>query len=113
MKKALVISIVALLVAAVALVKEFLPCANKTAGISATDVEAVLKDHPEYVVNALQAYDQKLRDEAEAKHKALIKDNEAKLVENNAPFQGPADSKIVMVEFYDYACGYCRRLYPE
>lgn len=113
MKKALVISIVALLVAAVALVKEFLPCANKTAGISATDVESVLKDHPEYVVNALQAYDQKLRDEAEAKHKALIKDNEAKLVENNAPFQGPADSKIVMVEFYDYACGYCRRLYPE
>ena len=113
MKKSLVISILALLVAVAALVKVYLPCMQKTTVDSAANVEQALKAHPEYVVNALQAYEQKMRDEAEAKHQAMIKENEAKLTENNAPFQGPADSKIVMVEFYDYACGYCRRLYPE
>ena len=113
MKKALVISIVALLASVAALVKVYLPCAKKADTNASVNVEHVLKDHPEYVVNALQAYEQKMRDEEEARVQALVKSNEAALKEGNAPFQGPADSKIVLVEFFDYACGYCRRLYPE
>lgn len=113
MKKSLVISIIALLVAVAALVKDYLPCAKKAANTAPVDVEAVLKEHPEYVVNALQAYEQKAREEVEAQARALVKDNEAALVENNAPSQGAADAAIVMVEFYDYACGYCHRLFPE
>lgn len=113
MKKSLVISIIALLVAVAALVKDYLPCAKKTADAAPVDVEAVLKEHPEYVVNALQAYEQKAREEVEAQARALVKENEAALVENNAPSQGAADAAIVMVEFYDYACGYCHRLFPE
>ncbi len=113
MKKALVISIVALLASVAALVKVYLPCAKKADTNASVNVEQVLKDHPEYVVSALQAYEQKMRDEEEARVQALVKSNEAALKEGNAPFQGPADSKIVLVEFFDYACGYCRRLYPE
>jgi len=113
MKKAIVISLLALLVAVAALVKVYLPCTQKVDSATSVDVEQVLKAHPEYVVNALQAYDQKMREEEENRIKALVKDNEAALNESNAPFQGPADSKIVLVEFFDYACGYCRRLYPE
>lgn len=113
MKKSLVISIIALLVAVAALVKDYLPCAKKAADAAPVDVEAVLKEHPEYVVNALQAYEQKAREEVEAQARALVKENEAALVENNAPSQGAADAAIVMVEFYDYACGYCHRLFPE
>ena len=113
MKKALVISVIALLISVAALVKEYFPCAKKAAETASVNVEQVLKDHPEYVVNALQAYDQKMREEAEAQVKALVKSHEAALNEDNAPHQGPADSKIVMVEFFDYACGYCRRLFPD
>lgn len=113
MKKTLFISIIALLAAVAALVKDYLPCAKKAAEAAPVDVEAVLKEHPEYVINALQAYEVKAREEAEAQARALVKDNEAALTENNAPFQGPADAKLVMVEFYDYACGYCHRLFPE
>lgn len=113
MKKTLVISIIALLVAVAALVKDFLPCAKKAAEAAPVDVEAVLKEHPEFVVNALQAYETKAREEYEAKARALIKENVAAMTENNAPSQGAADSKVVMVEFFDYACGYCRMLFPD
>ncbi len=115
MKKSLVISIIALLVAVAALVKDYLPCAKKAAeqNNAPVNVEQILKDHPEYVINALQAYEVKAREEAEAKLKAKIKENEEALKADNAPFQGNADAKIVMVEFFDYACGYCHRLFPE
>ncbi|MBR1648686.1 MAG: thioredoxin domain-containing protein [Alphaproteobacteria bacterium] len=119
MKKSLVISVLALLVAVAAFVKDYLPCAKQAAdSAQATvsgnvDVEAVLKEHPEYVVNALQAFENKAREEMEAQAKALVKASEKALVEDNAPYHGAKDSEIVMVEFYDYACGYCRRLYPE
>ena len=111
MKKTLLISVVALLMAAFALIKVYVPCADKAE--NSVNIEAVLKEHPEYVINALQAYEQKARDEAEAQLKALFKQHEAELNANNAPLQGDANSKVVMVEFYDYACGYCRRLFPE
>ena len=111
MKKTLLVSIIALLLAVVALVKVYAPCASKTE--SAVNVEAVLLEHPEYVINALQAYEMKAREAAEAQLLALVKDNEAALSANNAPMQGNPESKITLVEFYDYACGYCRRLFPE
>ena len=31
----------------------------------------------------------------------------------NTPFVGAADAEKVVVEFYDYSCGYCHRLFPE
>ena len=117
MKKSLFISIVALLVAIVALFKDYLPF-SKPVEVAAPapapiDIEAVLKEHPEYVIGALEAHQEKVRAEMEAHAKALLKENEAAMVENNAPFQGPADAKVAVVEFFDYACGYCRRLFPE
>ena len=120
MKKALFISILALLVAVAALVKDYLPCAQKASVATAPAVaegsfnlEAALQEHPEYVVGALRAYETKMREEAEAHTRALIKDSTEELQADNTAFQGPADAEIVMVEFYDYACGYCRRLFPD
>ena len=112
MKKTFLLSLIALLVSVFALAKVYTPCTEK-AEAAAVDVEAVLREHPEYVINALQAYEQRARDEAEAQLRALIKQNEAAMTVDNAPMQGDANSKIVLVEFYDYACAYCRRLFPE
>ena len=30
----------------------------------------------------------------------------------NSPFVGPKDAKIVLVEFFDFSCGYCKRIAP-
>jgi protein-disulfide isomerase len=38
--------------------------------------------------------------------------NQANLVRMYSPTEGPADAKVVIVDFYDPACGTCRDFYP-
>ena len=58
---AVYVSLVALVVAVIALVMCILCCSCKKGG---ADVEAVLKEKPELVMQAMQAYDAKQREEA-------------------------------------------------
>ena len=118
MKKSLVISVLALLVAVAALAKVLYPC-NKAAekGVDtdfAAQVEKVLNEKPELVVNAMQAYQLKIQEQALAEaEKALSENIDAINNDPNSPVVGPKEADIVLVEFFDYACGYCHRLFPE
>lgn len=119
MKKSLFISIVALLFSVTALVKVYYPC-QKTAkteapaAVAAVNVEEILNEKPEIIFNAMQRYQQKMQEEAMAASKQLIKDNLNEINNDpNSPFIGNENAEIVLVEFYDYACGFCHRLYPE
>ncbi len=120
MKKSLVISILALIVACAALYMVMFPCqkgqkAPVQANVDfATQMENVLKEKPEMIINAMQAYQEKAQLEAIEAAKKLITDNlEAVNNDPTSPVVGDKDSKIVLVEFYDYACGFCHRLFPE
>ncbi len=115
MKKTLFISILALLCSVAALVKVYFPC-QKTADAEgdAATVEAVLNEKPEIIFNAMQKYQEKMQAEALAAAQQLIKDNIEDINNDpNSPFVGKEDAEIVLVEFYDYACGFCHRLFPE
>ena len=115
MKKSLIISIFALVFSAVAMVKVYLPC-GKAAGtteISKEAIEKILNENPVVIVNAMQQYEQQMRAQMEAEANAMIEKHVNDL--NNYEydvFEGPKNAKIVLVEFFDYACGYCHRLYP-
>lgn len=105
----LYVSLVALVVAIAALVMcVFCCCGNKGAM-----VEEALNNNPEMIINAMQKYEQKMRDEAQAQAQKLIMDS-IEEVNNDAdtPFVGNQDAKVVLVEFFDYSCGYCHRLFP-
>ncbi len=104
-----VISIVALIIAIAALVMCIL-CCNKNKSV---DVAETLNNNPEIIVNAMQNYEQKMRENALAQAQKLIDEN-IEAINNNpdSPVVGNKDGKVTVVEFFDFSCGYCHRLYP-
>lgn len=70
-------------------------------------VEAYLLEHPEILPQAMQ----RLQDRTLAK---AVNDNRAAY---ETPFgsawAGAKDGDVVLVEFFDYACGFCRRSNPD
>jgi protein-disulfide isomerase len=80
-------------------------------GGSRADVETIVRayilDHPEIIPEAMQ----RLQDREAAK---VVDANRAAL---ETPFAGAwagaADADVVLVEFFDYACGFCRQSNPD
>ena len=66
------------------------------------------------VIEAIKKYEQAMRDQAAAEAKKLVESHSAELNNDAAtPFVGPENAKVTVVEFFDYSCGYCHRLFPE
>ncbi len=104
------VSLLALVVAIASAVMCFLNCQ----GAKSVNVEQTLMDNPEIIVQAMQKYEDNLRQQALAGAQKLIDENINEINnDGKAPFVGAADAQKVVVEFYDYSCGYCHRLYPE
>lgn len=86
-------------------------CYGKT---SDSSVEKALLKNPSMVIDAIKQYEQNMRDQAIADAQERVK---AHIDEMNndadTPFVGPENAKITVVEFFDYSCGYCHRLFPE
>ncbi len=108
----LFISIAALVLSIVAVIMSLkTPAAPEVA--QSADVEETLNNNPEIIINAMQKYEQKLRDQALANAQKMITDNlDAINNDPNTPVIGNPDGSIMLVEFFDYSCGYCHRLYP-
>lgn len=102
------VSVVALIVAVAALVMSLLNCNKKS-----VDVAETLNNNPEIIINAMQNYEQKMRENALAQAQQLIDDN-IEAINNNpdSPVVGNKEGTVTVVEFFDFSCGYCHRLYP-
>ena len=104
---AVYVSLLALVVAIVALVM-CIVCCNKGG-----NVEQALNDNPEMIINAMQKYEQVQRDNALKEAKELLAQSADELYNNeNDGVLGNAEGKVVLVEFFDFSCGYCHRIYP-
>jgi len=76
-------------------------------------VERYLQDHPEAIEKALQSLEEKRQVEAREQAKAVIAARQPELVNDAASLVGGNPSgDLALVEFFDYRCGFCKRIAP-
>ena len=76
-------------------------------------IREYLIEHPEVLIEAQQALQAKRAEqEAEQARQAIQLYRDELLYNPEAPVAGNPDGAITLVEFFDYRCGYCRRVKP-
>ena len=83
-------------------------------------VEAIRKiirdyliEHPEVLIEAQQALRAKRAEQEAAQARRAVHElRDALLSDPEAPVAGNPDGAVTLVEFFDYRCGYCRRVKP-
>jgi len=89
--------------------------ANPLAGMQKEAVEQLVREyllaHPEVVVEALHRYEQQQQTlESERLKEALAAAGPELIADPADPVLGNPDGDVTLVEFFDYRCGYCKRM---
>jgi protein-disulfide isomerase len=90
---------------------------DASTALSRDDVEKIVREyilqHPEVLMESVQAHRERERLEAQRRSKGPVEANRRELFEDaTSPVNGRADADITIVQFFDYKCGYCRRVTP-
>jgi protein-disulfide isomerase len=74
-------------------------------------VRAYILEHPEIILEAVQALEARQAEAAHASRSGAIEEQWAALTEApGSPVLGNPSGDVTVVEFFDYNCGYCRRM---
>ncbi len=74
-------------------------------------VRSYILEHPEIILEAVQQLEMRKQAESQKSRQQAIADNMAMLVSDPAsPVVGNPDGSVAVVEFFDYNCGYCRKM---
>ena len=72
-------------------------------------VRAYLLENPQVIVEAMDEYQANQQEIEARKFEQTLSEKIDVLHDPSAPFAGNPDGEIVIVEFFDYNCGYCKR----
>jgi protein-disulfide isomerase len=82
------------------------------------EIEAIvhdyLKNHPEMLIDAIQAADDKLKADARDKAKQELAAHRQDVFNDpQSPVAGNPGGNVTLVEFFDYRCPYCKQVEPS
>ena len=74
-------------------------------------VEQYLRTHPEVIEQSLRNLQARRQAEERERTRQVIETKQAELLNDpNSPVSGNLDGDVTVVEFFDYRCGYCKRV---
>ena len=81
-------------------------------------IEGIVKDYlmnnPEVIIEAIQSLQESQERDKEAKAKAnLVKFRNDLLNDPDTPVGANPKGDVTIVEFFDYRCGFCKRVFPD
>jgi protein-disulfide isomerase len=80
-------------------------------------IEQIVRDylvgHPEVLMEALQAAEEKMREDQDGRAKQALATRQKDLFDDPAsPVGGNPNGDVTVVEFFDYRCPYCKQVHP-
>lgn len=74
-------------------------------------IEQYIRAHPEVIEQSLQALEAKREAEEKARQKVAMATHQHDLLNDpSSPVSGNPSGDVTVVEFFDYRCGYCKRV---
>jgi protein-disulfide isomerase len=112
MKKLLAVAALAMLVSPYAMAEEGFTAAQKTE-IEAVARQLLIEKEPEIIMKAIEVLKQREQTQQLAIGKEAVNKNKERIYnEPTSPVLGNPKGDVTIVEFYDYACGYCKMAQP-
>jgi protein-disulfide isomerase len=79
-----------------------------------TLIHDYLLEHPDVLIEALQAAEEKMKQQADERAQQAIATRQKDLLTDpEAPVVGNPEGDVTLVEFFDYRCPYCKQVSPS
>ena len=94
------------------------PAAEPFSEAQQNQIQDLVRDYilsnPEILIESLRGYEEKQRQSAEKDaHEAIATNREALERDPTSPVAGNPAGSVTVVEFFDYHCGYCKKVLPS
>lgn len=75
--------------------------------------EKYLLENPSIIIKSVEKYQQAELEKSNNKYKEALLNNKKEIYEDaSSPFIGNPEGSIEIVEFFDYSCHYCKKIFP-